>query len=141
MIEAASGRVARRCAAGAGRSRRDVIDSARGQRLHFRSERSLETALEKRGSVTQVEIFGQTYNVRAEGDSSYVHNLAKFVDSRMKEVAERTATVDTTKIAILAALNISDDLHQKERQRRDNPSDAVARAERLIRKLDDALGA
>jgi cell division protein ZapA (FtsZ GTPase activity inhibitor) len=59
----------------------------------------------------------------------------------MKEVAERTATVDTTKIAILAALNISDDLHQKERQRRDNPTDAVARAERLIRKLDDALGA
>src|SRR5438067_2101895 len=35
VIEAASGRVARRCAAGAGRSRRDVIDSARGQRLHF----------------------------------------------------------------------------------------------------------
>jgi cell division protein ZapA (FtsZ GTPase activity inhibitor) len=59
----------------------------------------------------------------------------------MKEVAERTATVDTTKIAILAALNISDDLHQKERQRKDNPTDAVARAERLIRKLDDALGA
>jgi len=97
--------------------------------------------LEKRGSVTQVEIFGQTYNVRADGDSSYIHDLARFVDSRMKEVAERTATVDTTKIAILAALNISDDLHHMEKQRRDNPTDAVARAERLIRKLDDALGA
>ena len=91
--------------------------------------------------MTQVEIFGQTYSVRAEGDSSYIHDLARFVDSRMKEVAEKTATVDTTKIAILAALNISDDLHQKERQRKDNPTDAVARAERLIRKLDDALGA
>ena len=91
--------------------------------------------------MTQVEIFGQTYNVRAEGDSTYIHDLARFVDSRMKEVAEKTATVDTTKIAILAALNISDDLHQKERLRRDNPTDAVARAERLIRKLDDALGA
>ena len=91
--------------------------------------------------MTQVEIFGQTYNVRADGDSSYIHDLARFVDSRMKEVAERTATVDTTKIAILAALNISDDLHHMEKQRRDNPADAVARAERLIRKLDDALGA
>ena len=97
--------------------------------------------MDKRGSVTQVEIFGQTYSVRADGESGYIHDLARFVDSRMKEVAERTATVDTTKIAILAALNISDDLHQKERQRRDNPTDAVARAERLIRKLDDALGA
>ena len=97
--------------------------------------------MEKRGSVTQVEIFGQTYSVRAEGESSYIHDLARFVDSRMKEVAEQTATVDTTKIAILAALNISDDLYRVEKNRMDNPSDAVARAERLIRKLDDALGA
>ena len=96
--------------------------------------------MERRGSVTQVEIFGQTYNVRAEGDSSYIHDLARFVDSRMKEVAERTATVDTTKIAILAALNISDDLHQREKSRKDSPSDATARAERLIQKLDAALG-
>lgn len=91
--------------------------------------------------MTQVEIFGQTYNVRAEGDSAYIHDLARLVDSRMKEVAERTATVDTTKIAILAALNISDDLYQTEKRRSDDPSDSKARAERLIRKLDDALGA
>ena len=97
--------------------------------------------MEKRGSVTQVEIFGQTYNVRDEGDSSYIHDLARFVDSRMKEVAERTATVDTTKIAILAALNISDDLYQVQKGRKDDPTNATARAERLIRRLDDALGA
>jgi cell division protein ZapA len=97
--------------------------------------------VEKRGSVTQVEIFGQTYNVRADGDSTYIHDLARFVDSRMKEVADRTATVDTTKIAILAALNISDDLYQMEKRREGDPADARARAERLIRKLDDALGA
>jgi cell division protein ZapA len=92
------------------------------------------------GSVTQVEIFGQTYNVRAEGDSTYIHDLARLVDSRMKEVAERTATVDTTKIAILAALNITDDLYQSEKRRTGEPTDFRARAERLIRKLDDALG-
>ena len=68
--------------------------------------------------MTQVEIFGQTYSVRAEGESGYIHDLARFVDSRMKEVAEKTATVDTTKIAILAALNISDDLYQVEKKRR-----------------------
>ncbi len=97
--------------------------------------------MERRGSVTQVEIFGQTYSVRAEGESSYIHDLARFVDSRMKEVAERTATVDTTKIAILAALNISDDLYQTEKRKSGDPGDARARAARLIRKLDDALGA
>jgi cell division protein ZapA (FtsZ GTPase activity inhibitor) len=39
--------------------------------------------VEKRGSVTQVEIFGQTYSVRAEGDSTYIQDLARFVDSRL----------------------------------------------------------
>jgi cell division protein ZapA len=97
---------------------------------------------EKNGNVTQVEIFGQTYNVRAsEGDASYVHELARFVDTRMREVAERAATVDSTKLAILAALNISDDLYQHEKRRRSDPSDARARAERIIRRIDEALGA
>ncbi len=122
-----------------------LLTSSRAARLlkmlDCGSERSPTSRLEKRGSVTQVEIFGQTYNVRAEGDSTYIHDLARLVDSRMKEVAERTATVDTTKIAILAALNISDDLYQTEKRRSDDPSDSKARAERLIRKLDDALGA
>src|SRR6476660_10133284 len=97
--------------------------------------------MDKRGSVTQVESFVQTYSVRADGETGYVHDLARFVDSRMKEVAERTATVDTTKIAILAALNITDDLYQAEKHRQGDPTDARGRAERLIRKLDDALGA
>ena len=90
---------------------------------------------------TSVEIFGQTYNVRGEGDPNYLAELARFVDTRMREVAAEVATVDPVKIAILAALNISDDLYQAGKGRKDDPTNAVARAERLIRKLDDALGA
>ena len=65
-----------------------------------------------------VEIFGQTYNVRGEGDPDYLTELARFVDSRMREVAAQVATVDPMKIAILAALNIADEFsrYQKERQ-------------------------
>jgi cell division protein ZapA len=58
---------------------------------------------------TTVEIFGQTYNVRGEGDPNYLTELARFVDSRMREVAAEVATVDPVKIAILAALNIADE--------------------------------
>src|SRR5215470_17014716 len=96
---------------------------------------------EKRANVTQVEIYGQTYTVRADSDSSYVRELARFVDGKMREVAERAATVDSAKIAILAALNISDDLYQKEKGSYGDPAGARGRVERLIRKLDDALGA
>ncbi len=59
--------------------------------------------------TTQVNIYKQTYHVRSSGDSSYVRELALYVDQRMSEVAEHTPTVDTLKVAILAALNIADE--------------------------------
>ena len=66
---------------------------------------------------TMVEIFGQTYNVRGEGDPNYLAELARFVDSRMREVAAEVATVDPVKIAILAALNIADEFSRFRKQR------------------------
>ena len=57
----------------------------------------------------EVEIFGQPYNVRGESDPEYLRELARFVDSRMREVAGQVATIDPLKIAILAALNIADE--------------------------------
>ena len=72
-------------------------------------------------SIT-VEIFGQTYNVRGEGDPNYLTELARFVDSRMREVAGQVATVDPVKIAILAALNIADEFSQYRRERESAPS-------------------
>jgi cell division protein ZapA len=70
-------------------------------------------------STTTVEIFGQTYNVRGEGDPNYLTELARFVDSRMREVAAQVATIDPMKIAILAALNIADEF-SRFRKERDN---------------------
>ncbi len=45
-------------------------------------------------SVTQVEIFGQTYSVRAAGDPGYIKELAGFVDRKMREVSEHAPTID-----------------------------------------------
>ncbi len=59
--------------------------------------------------VTTVTIFNQTFRVRSGDNPEYVHELARYVDERMSELAEQTLTVDTLKIAILAALNIADD--------------------------------
>src|SRR5712671_7557582 len=59
--------------------------------------------------LVQVEIFGQSYNLRGEGATAYLQELATYVDRRMREVAEATATVDSLKVAILAALNIADE--------------------------------
>jgi cell division protein ZapA len=59
--------------------------------------------------VVTVTIFKRTFPVRSGDNPEYVHELARYVDEKMSELAEQTLTVDTLKIAILAALNIADD--------------------------------
>ncbi|HUQ34725.1 MAG TPA: cell division protein ZapA, partial [Pyrinomonadaceae bacterium] len=49
----------------------------------------------------RVEIYNQTYNIRSDGDSEYISQLAEFVDSRMREISSGTLTVDSLKVAIL----------------------------------------
>ena len=62
--------------------------------------------------LVQVEIYGQTYNLRGQGETGYIQDLASFVDRKMRDIAEATATVDSLKVAILTALNIADESRQ-----------------------------
>ena len=91
------------------------------------------------GSTT-VEIFGQTYNVRGDGDQDYLLELARFVDSRMREVAAQVATVDPMKIAILAALNIADEFSRFRRQREDAAGIWISKTEELSDRLSKIIG-
>jgi cell division protein ZapA len=89
---------------------------------------------------TSVEIFGQTYNVRGEGDPNYLAELARFVDSRMREVAAQVATVDPVKIAILAALNIADEFSRYRKQReQQTPASWIEKTEELSERLSKAI--
>ncbi|HYC61751.1 MAG TPA: cell division protein ZapA [Thermoanaerobaculia bacterium] len=89
---------------------------------------------------TTVEIFGQTYNVRGDGDQDYLAELAQFVDSRMREVASQVATVDPAKIAILAALNIADEFFRFRRQRQDVAGIWLERTEEISDRLSEVVG-
>jgi len=62
--------------------------------------------------ILEIEIFGQRYKIRVKGeeDEKYVGHLTSFVDQKMHEVAVKSKSADTTKIAVLAALNIADEL-------------------------------
>ena len=87
-----------------------------------------------------VEVFGQRLGLPADGDAARLDELARFVDGRMREVADRSASVDTVKIAVLTALNIADELFQQ----RELDQDARQRqleqqAERLVVRLEDVM--
>ena len=88
---------------------------------------------------TTVEIFGETYNVRGEGDPNYLAELARFVDSRMREVAAEVATVDAVKIAILAALNIADEFSRYRKQREQMSGSWIEKTEELSDRLNKVI--
>jgi len=89
------------------------------------------------GSV-RVEIFDQVYNLRGS-DADYILKLAEYVDGKMRAVSEQTATVDSVRLAVLAALNIADEYHLL-RRRLETPSpEAWQRASKLSSALDEVL--
>ncbi len=88
---------------------------------------------------TEVEIFGQTYNVRGEGDPDYLAELARLVDSRMRDVAAQVATIDPLKIAILAALNIADEFSRYRKQREDAAGIWIEKTEEISKRLDKVI--
>jgi cell division protein ZapA len=68
-------------------------------------------SLEVRRATTSVsvEIYDQTYNLRAS-DPEYIQKLAAMVDGKMRAVSANGSTVDSLRVAVLAALNIADEL-------------------------------
>jgi cell division protein ZapA len=89
------------------------------------------------GSV-RVEIFDQVYNLRGS-DAAYIIKLANYVDGKMRAVSEQTATVDSVRLAVLAALNIADEYHLLKRQMETPSPQARQRANKLVSALDEVL--
>ena len=89
--------------------------------------------------LVPVVIMGQTYNVRAEEDGLYIKELAKFVDAKMSAVEDATGTSESTKVAILTALNIADELFKVQERERIDKETVVDHVTDLSRKLDHAL--
>lgn len=87
-----------------------------------------------------VEIFGQRLGLRADGDAARLQEIARFVDTRMREVADRSSSVDTVKIAVLTALNIADELFQERETDQDVRQKRLEKqAERLVLKLEQVM--
>ena len=87
----------------------------------------------------KVEIFGQTYSIRGELEEKYVQKLAKYVDEKKHAIAEATSTVDTQKLAVLAALAIADELHSMKTERSDREELLREQAERCLTLVERAL--
>lgn len=71
-------------------------------------------AEEQRGNASgyvTVEIYDQTYHLSGQ-DAAHIRQLAELVDAKMRAVAAQGRTVDSLRVAVLAALNLADELSQ-----------------------------
>ena len=87
----------------------------------------------------QIEIYNQTYNIRSDGDTEYIIQLAEFVDSRMREISSGTLTVDSLKVAILAALHVADELHRLKHLHEQADAQLATRSAECAEMLDRLL--
>ena len=87
-----------------------------------------------------VTIYGQVYSLRSDEDPKHLEDLAALVDTQMREVAERTRTADTAKLAVLAALNLADQLRRAERSSTESVRAFEERARAMVALLDAEPG-
>jgi len=76
-------------------------------------------------SSVRVKIYDREFTLLTTGDPGRLQALCTSLDERMREVTASTGTVDTLKVAVLAALGLSDDLQ---------------RVRDELKKLDDSVG-
>jgi len=87
----------------------------------------------------KVEIYDQPYTISGDLEPEYVTELARIVDDRMREIARATGTVDSVRVAVLAALAIADDLESSRKELQQRERSVRERAERCLTLVERAL--
>jgi len=85
--------------------------------------------MSKEPQSIRVVIYDQEYFMRGDLNRDYIEKLAQYLDGKMRSIAERTRTVDTLRVAMLAALNVADEYHQMK-----------ARYEEVAQQMDQKVG-
>jgi cell division protein ZapA len=100
-----------------------------------------KTVAREESKSTTVEILGREYKIRGLADEAYVREVADYVDAKMREVSRGAATPTAERVAILAAMNIADELLQLRRANSEEMSSIERRTQSLITLLDERLSA
>ena len=89
--------------------------------------------------VVPVDIGGQRYPIRTSLEPEYVARLAAYVEEKMRATAESTPSTDVIRLAVLAALNIADELFRCRAATTARSGQLAERAEELERLVDRVL--
>ncbi|OGC39739.1 hypothetical protein A2Y85_07360 [candidate division WOR-3 bacterium RBG_13_43_14] len=87
-----------------------------------------------------VNIFGNDYRVISDDlESERIKEVAEIVDAKMKEIHREFPLPSTTKIAVLACLNLVDDYLRREDQHKKKLAELEEKIRALILKIDETV--
>jgi cell division protein ZapA (FtsZ GTPase activity inhibitor) len=87
-------------------------------------------------NVVLIKIYDREYALRTDGAPALLRKLCTILDQRMKSVADSSGTVDTLKVAILAALSFADELSRTQNELREMDQSVSRRSLECVTLLD-----
>jgi len=95
--------------------------------------------MEEKNQSVKVNIFGEDYPIKGDADALYIKKVAKYVDQKMKQVAERLSNKLPLRVAVLAAMNITDELIKEREDKEKKLLNIEEKAQFLTEQLDSKV--
>ncbi len=95
--------------------------------------------MENKKRSVKVNIFGEDYTIKGDADSEYISQVVQYVDKKMRIVSEGLTNKSHSRVAVLAALNIADELFSERYKSESKSSELERRIGKLCSDLDHSL--
>jgi cell division protein ZapA len=90
--------------------------------------------------IVRVQIFGSEYQIASDTDTEHTREVARYIDRKMREVANNLSLRSVSKIAVLTAVNLADELFKAQNEGHKLENVANERAIKLAQSVDQPIG-
>ena len=89
--------------------------------------------------MAKIQIYGKTYSLKTSSNQVSTEEVAAYVDAKMRELAEVRSKTSSADLAVLAALNIAQELMELQKQTNTNDKTHEEKIGRMIEALEDEI--
>ena len=89
--------------------------------------------------MAKIQIYGKTYSLKSSSDQVSTEEVAAYVDAKMRELAEVRSKTSSANLAVLAALNIAQELIELQNQTETNDKAQDEKIGRILEALEEEI--
>jgi cell division protein ZapA len=89
--------------------------------------------------MAKIQIYGKTYSLKSSSDQVGMEEVAAYVDAKMRELAEMRSKTSSADLAVLAALNIAQELMELQNQTEANAKVEGEKIGRMLEALENEI--